>query len=188
MKEKQETRLQPMAREYPLGEEITTHFHILAWKIPWTEEPRGLQSKGLQRVEHDWGTAHTQHIKQIYSGKWISSELWYQEHDKTFITAQILCRKYFFLSVCFLHGYILVREGMMQVCSCRKSLVSQYIKTWEINSQQPHDMKIIFWKWWGHFNHFIFILEEKYGDVKGTNIRPWGDTEKAQTRFCGTWH
>ena len=61
MQEKQETRLQLMAREYPLGEEITTHFHIIAWKIPWTEEPHGLQSKGLQRVEHDWGTAHTAH-------------------------------------------------------------------------------------------------------------------------------
>ena len=36
--------------EDPLGEEIATYFSILAWKIPWTEEPGGLQSTELQRV------------------------------------------------------------------------------------------------------------------------------------------
>ena len=36
--------------------EIATHSNILAWEIPWTEEPGGLQSMGLQRVRHDWTT------------------------------------------------------------------------------------------------------------------------------------
>ena len=36
-----------------LEKEMATHSNILAWKIPWTEEPGGLQSKGLQRVRHD---------------------------------------------------------------------------------------------------------------------------------------
>ena len=36
-----------------LEKEIATHFDILAWKIPWTEEPGGLQSMGLQRVRHE---------------------------------------------------------------------------------------------------------------------------------------
>ena len=36
-----------------LEEEMATHASILAWKIPWTEEPGGLQSIGLQRVRHD---------------------------------------------------------------------------------------------------------------------------------------
>ena len=36
-----------------LEEEMATHSNILAWKIPWTEEPRGLQSMGLQKVRHD---------------------------------------------------------------------------------------------------------------------------------------
>ena len=35
---------------------MATHFIILAWKIPWTEEPGGLQFMGSQRVTHDWGT------------------------------------------------------------------------------------------------------------------------------------
>ena len=35
---------------------MATHSSILAWRIPWTEEPGGLQSMGLQRVRHDWAT------------------------------------------------------------------------------------------------------------------------------------
>ena len=38
------------------GEEMATHSSILAWKIPWAEEPNGLQSMGLQRVRHDLAT------------------------------------------------------------------------------------------------------------------------------------
>ena len=40
-------------REDPLEKKMTTHSSILAWKIPWTEEPGGLQSIGSQRVEHN---------------------------------------------------------------------------------------------------------------------------------------
>ena len=39
--------------EDPLEKEMTTHSSILAWRIPWMEEPGGLQSIGLQRVRHD---------------------------------------------------------------------------------------------------------------------------------------
>ena len=39
--------------EDPLEEGVATHSSILAWRIPWTEEPDGLQSMGSQRVEHD---------------------------------------------------------------------------------------------------------------------------------------
>ena len=39
--------------------EMATHSSIRAWKISWTEEPGGLQSKGLQRVGHSWATKHT---------------------------------------------------------------------------------------------------------------------------------
>ena len=39
--------------EDPLEEEMATHSSILAWKIPWTEEPGGLESMGLERVKHD---------------------------------------------------------------------------------------------------------------------------------------
>ena len=43
-----ETRVRSLGWEDPLEKEIVTHFSILAWGIPWTEEPGGLQSMGLQ--------------------------------------------------------------------------------------------------------------------------------------------
>ena len=49
----QKTRVRFLGREDPLEKGMATHSSILAWRIPWTEEPGGLQSMGLQRVEHD---------------------------------------------------------------------------------------------------------------------------------------
>ena len=49
----QETWVQSLGWEDPLEKGKATHSSILAWRIPWTEEPGGLQSMGLQRVGHD---------------------------------------------------------------------------------------------------------------------------------------
>ena len=49
----QETCVQSLGRKDPLEKGMATHSSILAWRIPWTEEPRGLQSMGSQRVRHD---------------------------------------------------------------------------------------------------------------------------------------
>ena len=51
----QETQDSILGREDPLEKEIATHSRILAWEIPWTEEPGGLQSRELQRVRHEEG-------------------------------------------------------------------------------------------------------------------------------------
>ena len=48
----QEARVQSLGREDPLEKEMTTRSSILAWRIPWTEEPGGLQSMELQKVRH----------------------------------------------------------------------------------------------------------------------------------------
>ena len=48
-----ETQDQSLGQEDPLEEGMATHSSILAWRIPWTEEPGGLQSTGSQRVGHD---------------------------------------------------------------------------------------------------------------------------------------
>ena len=48
-----ETQVQSLGWEDPLEKGIATHSSILAWRIPWTEEPGGLQSMGSQRVGHD---------------------------------------------------------------------------------------------------------------------------------------
>ena len=49
----QETWVQSLGQEDPLEEGMATHPSILAWRIPWTEEPGGPQSMRLQRVGHD---------------------------------------------------------------------------------------------------------------------------------------
>ena len=49
----QETEVPSLGREDSLEDEMATHSSVLAWKIPWAEEPGGLQSMGLQRVGHD---------------------------------------------------------------------------------------------------------------------------------------
>ena len=57
MPETQETQVQSLGQEDLLEKEMATHSSILYWKVPWTEEPEGLQSMGSQRVRQDW--AHT---------------------------------------------------------------------------------------------------------------------------------
>ena len=49
----QETQVRSLGQKDPLEEEMATHSSILAWRIPWTEEPSGLQFIGSQRVGHD---------------------------------------------------------------------------------------------------------------------------------------
>ena len=49
----QKTQVQALGQEDTLEKEMATHSSILAWRVPWTEEPGRLQSMGLQRVGHD---------------------------------------------------------------------------------------------------------------------------------------
>ena len=51
--ETQEVRVQFLGQEHSVEKEMATHSSILAWRIPWTEEPGGLQPMGSQRVRHD---------------------------------------------------------------------------------------------------------------------------------------
>ena len=48
-----------LGQEDPLEKEMATHSSILAWRIPWTEEPGGPQSRGPHRVGHDAATEHS---------------------------------------------------------------------------------------------------------------------------------
>ena len=52
----QETLIWSLVQEDLLEKEMTTHSSIITWRTPWTDEPGGLQSKGSQRVVHDWAT------------------------------------------------------------------------------------------------------------------------------------
>ena len=57
MQETQETWVQSLGQEDP-WRSMTAHSGILSWRIPWTEEPGRLQSKGLQKIGHVWVTKH----------------------------------------------------------------------------------------------------------------------------------
>ena len=56
MQETQVMQVRSPGQEDPLEEEMATHSSILAWNIPWTEEPGGLQFTGLQRFTRNWVT------------------------------------------------------------------------------------------------------------------------------------
>ena len=59
----QETRVQDLSQEDPLEEEMATHSSILTWRIPWTEEPGGLQSMGCKESDT------TERLKQLPTTK-----------------------------------------------------------------------------------------------------------------------
>ena len=58
----QETWVRPLGWKDPLEKGMVTYSSILAWGIPWTEEPGRLQSMGLQRVGHDWVISQPIHV------------------------------------------------------------------------------------------------------------------------------
>ena len=55
----QQTQVQSLGQKDPLEKKTATHSSVLAWKIPWAEEPSGIQYLGLQRVELDCVCTHT---------------------------------------------------------------------------------------------------------------------------------
>ena len=63
----QETWVRSLGQEDPLKKEIAIHSSTLAWRIPWTEEPGGLQSMGSQRVGHDRVTSLSLYLLKLFS-------------------------------------------------------------------------------------------------------------------------
>ena len=61
-----ETQVWSLDLELTLEKGMATHSNILAWRIPWSEEPRGLQSTGSKKVRHDWVTDTFFHAKGHY--------------------------------------------------------------------------------------------------------------------------
>ena len=72
--------IQSLGWEDPLQQGMTTHSHILAWEISWTEEPGGLQSSGSQRVRQDWRDSIHTHRTDILRSKVI---LWKRKWQPT---------------------------------------------------------------------------------------------------------
>ena len=79
MQKTKETQVRSLGWEDPLEEEMATHFSILDWKVPWTEEAGGLQSKESQRVGHNWVTERSTYEKMALlegenNGMWTISQ------------------------------------------------------------------------------------------------------------------
>ena len=88
-----ETWVRSLGQENPLGKGMAAHSSILAWRIPRTEVPGGLQSMGSQRVRHDWATQHsTAHVYPMTQWYHFYKERKYMSIKKQFyfFTVQIL--------------------------------------------------------------------------------------------------
>ena len=72
----QETWVRSLAQADPLEKKMATHSNILAWEIPWTEDPGGLQSMGLQRVGHSLAAEHVHTLLQSLSSFSLSFSQW----------------------------------------------------------------------------------------------------------------
>ena len=64
----QETWVSSLILKDPLDNEVSTHASILAWEIPWTEEPGRLQSMGIQRVRHDSNYSKNHNLNHSFHG------------------------------------------------------------------------------------------------------------------------
>ena len=74
MREMQDTWVRSLDQEDPLEEGMATHSSILAWSIPWTEEPGGLQSMGPQRAGHNCVTDHTHTDTHTHTHRQVNSQ------------------------------------------------------------------------------------------------------------------
>ena len=113
MKETQDKWVWSLGQENTLEKKMATHSSILAWRIPWTEEPGGLQSMGLQRVGHNWARTHS--FNNSYTNTSLYCALLYFNFTRTaflfvlftnwgFVQPCIkpLCWHYFFNVICSL--------------------------------------------------------------------------------------
>ena len=99
MQEMQKVQVPPWVGKIPLEKEMATPSSILAWELPWTEVPGGLQSRGLQRVGHDWATVHTQLISNVLLSGVQSDSVakWFSYKYTCIYSFSNSCQKNFFL-------------------------------------------------------------------------------------------
>ena len=96
MQELREMCVQSLGWEDPLEEGIATHSSILAWRIPWTEEPGGLQSMGLQRGRRTWSDlartyVYTRHTGRRYM-KWLDGYSWKSSRVQVLAPPETSCK------------------------------------------------------------------------------------------------
>ena len=102
----QVTRFRSLGWEDPLWKEMATHYSMLAWRMPWTEEPGGLQSMGLQRVGHDWVT-FTFTFHDQWKNEWVHvlCHYKYYKHSSISTPSFVLGLGQLPFSLCFMRNY-----------------------------------------------------------------------------------
>ena len=90
----QETWVQSLGREDLLEKDMATHSSILAWRIPWTEEPGGLQFMGLQRVGLSYLTFFLSESNKVRAG----SQIWNNQNPRVSYFQEVLTRS---KNICF---------------------------------------------------------------------------------------
>ena len=109
----QETWVWPLGREDALEKEMANHSSILAWEIPWTEEPGRLQSMGSQTVGHNWvNNTFIECTLSLYVCLQCPSQAFPARGEYSFLKL-IFCY-YYFLSYYFILTYLLVVPHSMQ--------------------------------------------------------------------------
>ena len=125
-------RFKSLGREDPLEEEMATHFSILAWRIPWTEEPGRYQSMRSQRVGHDWNNlAHMQEVrKSVHLLQEILKffqNIWFLELPRViFFTKTYVTDVYLFPY----HRLGLLSENQIFLGFCFERLNSELLVSW----------------------------------------------------------
>ena len=135
-----ETWVRSLSREDPLEKEMATHSSILAWRIPWTEEPGGLSSTGSQRVGHDWATSFIFIFIQDHHSSLIFESL-YRSHSNLELCCRTLVCKW---TSGWLPLHLLSMIPQFHQAHLRHSLIT----TWtESNFLTRNVKKNNWWKW-----------------------------------------
>ena len=90
----QETCIRSLGQEDPLEKGVATHLSILTWRIPWTEEPGGLQSIALQRVRHNCCELACKHVSHIQVKEIIHQNEYKRMSTLIMISEPAYCKSY----------------------------------------------------------------------------------------------
>ena len=147
---KQETRVWSLGWEDPLEEGMADHSSILAWEIPGTEEPSMLQSKGSQRVGHDWNNWPHMHVILSNKKEQISD---IQNNMDTSQNYQLSERNQKQKSTCSIITCIESSEKAELICSVRNQKNSCLCKEYESERTQKNFLvremfHILIWQWY----------------------------------------
>ena len=128
-----ETQVWTLGWEDPLEKEMATHSNILAWKIPWTEEPGRLQFMGSQKVRHDWAT-NTHFLKGLGLTSLFSMLSLFKTCLHTSQISRVYC-PHLLLFVCFVSMYLGLGKSQTEPSKTWITIVSNRLSLKIISSK-----------------------------------------------------